>query len=75
MFLGQLKGVDTINPFQRTTSIYELEPYSCTAPELSTTVRGGIYHPPPYKNLFKDQLEPIFCIRRVGGQKYHRKIF
>ena len=27
---------------------------------------GGIYHPPPYKNLFKDQFDPIFCIGRVG---------
>ena len=35
---------------------------------------GGIYHP-PYKNLFKDQFDPIFCIGRGGGPKYHRKIF
>ena len=36
---------------------------------------GGIYHPPPYKNLFKDQFDPIFCIGRGGGPKYHWKFF
>ena len=34
---------------------------------------GGIYQP-PYKNLFKDQFDPIFCIGRSGGPKYHGKI-
>ena len=51
------------------------KPFSCTAPELSTTVRGGGKYQPPYKNLFKDQFDPIFCIGRGGGPKYHRKIF